>query len=193
MSRGRNAPGKIAVTDRDAPSLRWHRVQRQRVCRASIGSVSSRSFRPLAGTSSHLQPARIRETSAMRACLRLRGVRAFLWSHATSTQNFNVFVIRNFICAPVPAAEILSQISVLRTGRPRHVLAASQNCRLKTYQREDKYLPFFGFTTLCRRFFLTDSPKTDAVKYCQRHTNLSSTSQVHTSPYWDCICIRAGG
>jgi hypothetical protein len=54
------------------------------------------------------------------ACLPLGDVEALLCSHATSTQNFSFLVIRNLMCSFVPATESLSQISVLRVGRPRH-------------------------------------------------------------------------
>jgi hypothetical protein len=61
FGRGRIAPGQnLAVTEDHALHPPRPRVQRRPICGSSIASVSSRSFRPLAGTASHLRPARIR-------------------------------------------------------------------------------------------------------------------------------------
>jgi hypothetical protein len=106
---------------------------------------------------------------------------------------FQLFRHPQFHMVLFPATESLSQISVLRIGRPRHTLAASHGRSNTEASLCAKYHPFCDLRPVQRHFSSPDSSKNDAVKYRQRYTNLSSTSQVHTSPYWDCICIRAGG
>jgi hypothetical protein len=49
-------------------------------------------------------------------------VRAFLCSHATSTQNFSFLVIRNFIFSKSLACYHALQIGVLRIGRIAHAM-----------------------------------------------------------------------
>jgi hypothetical protein len=136
-------------------------------------------------------PLEFCKTSAMRALPRLRRVWAFVCSHATSTQNFSVLVIRNFMCSSSRTAESLGQISALRVGRPRHHPPGRKN------------MVESGGTGFCEEPILCDSRQipgevssantsaNDAVKYRQRNTNLSSTSQVHTSQYWDCVSIKS--
>jgi hypothetical protein len=107
---------------------------------------------------------------------------AFVCSHATSTQNFSFFVIRNFIWSFVPAGKILGQISVLGIGRPRHTPAAPQRrARIWKYEIVRKLSTFLRFTTYPAHFSDADTPRNYAVKYAQQYANLSTTSQVHTS------------
>jgi hypothetical protein len=163
---------------------------------ASLSSIHCVGFQPIfpsARTYRIASPAcsNSERTSETRACRPLGVVWAFLCSHATFTQNFSFFVIRNFISSFVPATESLSQISVFRIGRPRHAPTVTRACSNLEAPCCTKPARFCYLRCFPGAFLLTDLPKTNAVKCSHRYTNLRSTSQVHTSPYWDCICIRA--
>jgi hypothetical protein len=93
--------------------------------------------------------------------------------------------------ALVLAIESLGQISVLRTGRPRHTTRRRKGTLDSGSVISHKIFRFSILRRGSSDFLLNDSSRIHAVKYGRRYANLHTTSQVHTLQYWDCICIRA--
>jgi hypothetical protein len=107
---------------------------------------------------------------------------------------FQLFRHPQFHMVLFPATESLSQISVFADWSPEaHARRVARACSILGASFRTKSSDLSIWDAIRAIFSSPDLSKNDAVKYSQRYTNLSSTSQVHTSPYWDCICIRAGG